>query len=322
MLVTLNDAIITIDDFQNMKIEPRKEIISPWLKEDSIILISGWRGIGKSWFGLSMLSSIAGGVSFGPWEVKHSLPCLFLDGEMVKSDLQERINLLHSHQNAKSPFYIYSCAHANDIGLPRAHLASKIFQKNIKESLLARGIKILVVDNLASLASGLDENSKKDWDPINNWLLDLRFEGISTVLLHHTGKEGSQRGTSAREDNIDVSIALKKPPNYTPEDGARFIVNFEKNRSVATKDLSLITDIEFTLTEDEDGQAIWTWRSVKPGKKSQILKLLDQGENYNTIVTDLGITKGYITKVKNEAINKGYMDDGSKLTSSGHVLFD
>ena len=56
-------------------------------------------------------------------------------------------------------------------------------------------------------------------------------------------KDGGQRGTSAREDNLDISIMLKKPHDYTPEDGARFIVHFSKAR-VSTSRLNLIGDTE------------------------------------------------------------------------------
>jgi len=45
----------------------------------------------------------------------------------------------------------------------------------MKEFLLSNRIRLWVVDNLASLSSGSDENSKQEWDPINTWLLDLRF---------------------------------------------------------------------------------------------------------------------------------------------------
>jgi len=100
----------------------------------------------------------------------------------------------------------------------------------MKGILKARGVKLWIIDNLASLASGIDENSKQDWDPINQWLLELRFAGISTIMLHHVNKVGGQRGTSAREDNLDVSVILKPPKNYTPEDGARFICHFSKAR--------------------------------------------------------------------------------------------
>ncbi len=49
--------------------------------------------------------------------------------------------------------------------------------------LITMGIKLWVVDNLASVAGGLDENSRQDWDPVNQWLLELRFAGITTMIL-------------------------------------------------------------------------------------------------------------------------------------------
>jgi putative DNA primase/helicase len=163
----------------------------------------------------------------------------------------------------------------------------------------------------------LDENVKKDWDPINQWLLELRFAGISTIVLHHMNKDGGQRGTSAREDNIDISISLKTPHDYTPEDGARFILHFSKSR-VATKDLPLIGDIQFKLTEG-DGQLIWTWGNVKGERKREILKMLDENLDYKTITETLDISKGYITKVKKQAIEDGHLSKTGKLTQDGFI---
>jgi hypothetical protein len=186
----------------------------------------------------------------------------------------------------------------------------------MKAILTSRHIKLWVIDNLASLASGLDENSKKDWDPINQWLLELRFAGISTIMLHHVSKEGDQRGTSAREDNLDISILLKIPHDYTPEDGARFICHFSKAR-VATRDLSLISDIEFKLIEEEPGQLAWEWGNVKKERKKEILRMLDQGLDYEAIRTSLDISKGYISRIRKDAIEQGLMSKNGKLTQSG-----
>ena len=60
-------------------------------------------------------------------------------------------------------------------------------------------------------------------------------------MLHHMNKTGGQRGTSGREDNLDISILLEKPSDYVPEDGARFVVNFTKAR-VGNKDLPFLSN--------------------------------------------------------------------------------
>jgi len=85
-------------------------------------------------------------------------------------------------------------------------VAGESWRTKMKSLLVARKVKLWVIDNLASLTSGLDENAKKDWDPINSWLLELRFAGISTIMLHHVNKDGGQRGTSAREPGTEVIV--------------------------------------------------------------------------------------------------------------------
>jgi len=202
---TLEDVILTTQDFSAIQLKEKREFLDPWLKENSINLISGWRGSGKTWKALSILEAVADEKTFGPWKCKSSVPCLFLDGEMPQEDIQERIKGLRLDKSMKNPLYIYSDAQANQYGLPRAHLAKESWRTKMKSLLIARHVKLWVIDNLASLASGLDENSRKDWDPINQWLLELRFAGIATIMLHHTNKDGGQRGTSAREDNLDIS---------------------------------------------------------------------------------------------------------------------
>ncbi len=182
--------------------------------------------------------------------------------------------------------------------------------------LTKREIKLWVVDNISSLATGIDENEKHSWDDINGWLLALRFSGISTLLLHHTGKGGSQRGTSGREDNVDISILLKTPRNYAPEDGARFVVNFTKSR-IRTSRLHLIADTEFKLIQGEDGGYIWTWGNVRANNKNEVLKLLDEGLPQTDVASTLGIGKAAVSKIRAQAIKDDLLTLKNKLTHSG-----
>src|SRR5215468_5734601 len=58
---------------------------------------------------------------------------------------------------------------------------------------------------------------------------------VEAVVLpdgnYHAGTNGRQRGTSRREDALDTVIALRRPEDYSPEQGARFEVHFEKLRN-------------------------------------------------------------------------------------------
>ena len=296
--LTIQDIILSTGDLQKINFPPKKEYINPLIREGQIILISGWRGVGKTWFALSLANANTTGKRFGHWEIINSVPWLYLDGEMAIQDIQQRYRQLNPSGEEKAPLYFYSEAYANHLGLPRASLVNQEWRDNFKSVLLSMGIKTVVFDNNASLAPGIDENSKKDWDPINQYLLDLRFNGITSVLLHHVNKEGGQRGTSAREDNIDLSIMLKQPSGYLPEAGADFIASFSKAR-VAYADLNKLQDVRFTLTE-MDGDLTWEWRNVKAEIKQEVLRMIDQGMDYKDIASELGISKGRISQIKAE----------------------
>jgi len=319
--VTLEDAVLDSLDFKALDLPEKRIFLHPWLTEQSITLISGWRGTGKTWLALGLLQAITTGWPFGPWEVQNTAPCLLVDGEMPTSDLRERLRDIGYTPNPENPLFIYCDSFANSLGLPRAHLAHESWRASMKRILTTRKIKVVVLDNIASLASGLDENSKKDWDPINQWLLELRFAGISTIMLHHVGKEGKQRGTSAREDNIDNSLILKRPHDYTPEDGCRFVLHFDKNR-VSHEHSTLLADYEFRLTQNEHGQLVWAFGSVRKERRKEIFSLLDGGLSQKDIADTLEIDKGYVSRIKKQAIEAGQLSKHGKLTDEGRLYVD
>jgi hypothetical protein len=311
---------VDADDFIQLQIPPKEIIVKPWLREQQTILISAWRGTGKTWFTLAMFDAISRGQAFGPWEVEKAMSSLYMDAEMSAGDIQERLLLLEKGSVAKRqfPLMVYSDAYANGLGLPRANLRSERWRKDLKQYLIDSDLKLIAFDNIASLCPGIDENVKQAWDPVNQFLLDLRFNGITSVLLHHTNKMGEQRGTSAREDNIDISMTLFQPGDYSSDQGARFIVKFKKTR-IATKDLSLMHDLEFHLVEIED-RVEWSWANIKRRNRIQVLKLIDEGVQQADIAKSLGVTGAYVSKVKTQAIKDGHLSSKGKLTQSGFML--
>jgi DNA primase len=58
---TIDDIILTTNQFCLLPVSEKEELLFPWLKEDSINLVSGWRGSGKTWFALGILDAVSGG---------------------------------------------------------------------------------------------------------------------------------------------------------------------------------------------------------------------------------------------------------------------
>lgn len=311
------DLICDVSTFIAIEFPEKHNIIKPWLSESTINMIYGPRGVGKTMFVFGVLCAATTGIPFGPWQVNTTIPCLYLDGEMAPQDTQKRLSRFPSLKNKdRQPLIIYSDAHMNQYGLPRANLLDEEWRKVMKQLLLANNIKLWIADNLASLAPGIDENSKQEWDPVNQWFLELRFAGINTTFLHHANKDGGQRDTSGREDNIDISILLDRPKNYVPEDGARFIVKFQKAR-IEHKYLPLITETEFVLETDEQENYFWTFGAMKKRNKAQVIKMLDKGLAGKDIAEELGIDRSRVSQIKGEAVKDGLITKEGKLTQSG-----
>jgi hypothetical protein len=316
-IISLRQAILDADQIRVMDFPEKRKILAPWLSEQTLVLVPGWRGVGKTWFALGVVDAVTRGVSFGPWPVVTPVPCLYIDGEMAIQDIKERLHFIgtSTDEPRKEPLLVYSDFYGNSLGLPKANLLNPKWRRAIKEVSLDWSVRVIVLDNISSLCPGIEENSKLDWDPINQWLLDLRFNGFSVILLHHVNKEGGQRGTSAREDNIDISIHLVQPADYVPEDGARFIVKFSKAR-IRTADLSLIGDTEFQLKENE-GRVEWVFSGMKKKNKVEILRLLSEGIPQIEIKDILGLSKGQVSKIRAWLVEEEHLTDGGEITVKG-----
>jgi len=116
---------------------------------------------------------------------------------------------------------------------------------------LIADIDLLILDNLSTLLTSRSEAASDAWVPIQQWMLKLRRQGKSVLLIHHAGTNGRQRGTSRREDALDTVIALRRPEDYSPEEGARFEIHFEKLRNRVDADAPFLLKQALSQLTDE-----------------------------------------------------------------------
>lgn len=299
--VDLESAVVEVGDLVEMDIPEKDCFLRPWLYDPSISLLTGFRGIGKTFFAIGIGNAVARGEKFSVWECETPAPVLYVDGEMSFKDIQERSRLLKMAEGVReNPFFYLSDDRLVSAGLPRTNLTNEDTRARLKALALKLGSRLMILDNLASLCPGLDENSKQDWDPLNQWLIDLRFNGISTLMLHHVNKEGGQRGTSAREDNIDISISLEKPAGYSPEDGAKFIAHFSKAR-VPIPELYLIRDRNFQLNLTLDGS--YEFMDFE-SNTSAIKRMIADGATTTEVAKVFNVSAPYVSKLRKQVKNE------------------
>lgn len=123
---------------------------------------------------------------------------------------------------------------------------------------------------------------------MQEWMLRLRKRGISVLFLHHSGKNPrSQRGTSKREDLLDVVVALKHPPNYDASQGLRCEIHLEKTRGFLGERAK---SFEVGMQEEPTG-AKWTISSTENVNAHRAAELFATGMRVRELAEELGISK-------------------------------
>lgn len=329
LLPQIKSCLFTSTEFIERDIPRPKRLLRPWLAEGSLTMIYGPRGVGKTW--LSCLIAIAltredqGDIEIGPWQPKHKAGVLYIDGEMNNAEMQDNIKKLSiplPPEDSKCPLMIlsqhdFAQAHQKQINLSMKETREALYKLLQGD----RRIKLLILDNAAALNQGIDENSKEAWDPINQWLISLRHLGVATILIHHAGKGGQQRGTSGREDSMDTVIKLEQPKGYDQaKDYAWFKISFEKSRNLQPGD----SKAPFTLriVEHLGGGLTWDMEEEKVNdKKLRIVAEIVSGKKNKEIAKMFNVSEQYISKDMKEFGRKhGYLDKDSKPTAEGYKL--
>lgn len=284
-----------------LRVTPRPYLLEPILRERDLGMIFAWRGVGKTHIAHGLALAVATGGEFLRWHAPKPNEVLLVDGEMPMGALQDRLRGVadaysETLDTAAVPFRVLA-ADAQDEPLPT--LSSRKGQMVVEEHI--GNARLLILDNISTLLDIGDENESDNWSAAQSWLLHLRRNGIAVLLIHHTGKSGAQRGTSRREDILDLSIALRRPAEYRASEGARFEVIFEKARHLHGPDAE---SFEARLDVDEHGRHLWTMKDPTEWKRRRALDLLKlPNMTIRDVAQELGVPKSTVADWKRAGLS-------------------
>jgi len=178
------------------------------LPKESITLLHGKGGIGKTWLCLILADAISKGVLFMGQHTR-TMPVVYMDFENSLPVLVERVRKIgiedvlfwHTSNKVLAPPKLDNTDHAHYKALPSGSL--------------------LIFDTLRASQSR-DENNSQDMAAIMVRLKELRDMGFTILLLHHTpkGNDRTYKGSTAILDLADHVLSLHKVKKNNLEENA------------------------------------------------------------------------------------------------------
>lgn len=281
---------IAIDEFLTRDFPAKEMIVAPWLPKKGLALAFAPRGVGKTHFAIGVGYASACGGQFLKWSAPQPRKVLLLDGEMPAVSLQERLADTAAKSHLEPPsgdYFRILSADICEFGLP--DISTRVGQDELEPHL--GDSELIIVDNLSTLCRSGKENEAESWGIVQGWALRQRRAGRSVLFIHHAGKGGEQRGTSKREDVMDSVLKLALPDDYSPTDGARFVVSFTKSRGFVGPEAE---PFEAALRDGE-----WSTKDVEDGLAEQAQQMAADGMSQRKIAVELNCSPAKINRLIN-----------------------
>lgn len=198
-------TVVDADDFAN---QPELEwIIEGVLPERGFVMVTGASGSGKTFFVLDLMRCIALGIPWRGLIVKQGR-VLYIAAEGA-AGFRNRIKAYKEY---------YNISFNKNFGViddsPNLRQRDDIaLAESIRRS---GGGAVIVIDTLAQVTPGADENTGKDMNLVLARCKALhRATGALIILVHHLGKDETKgaRGWSGMKAAMDTEIEIKRKDN-------------------------------------------------------------------------------------------------------------
>jgi RecA-family ATPase len=168
-------AILRLDEWLKRPLEPPTLVMGEWLSTTSRVMLYAPTGLGKTMFGIALGLRAASGTGFLHWRGHGPKRVLYIDGEMPRLLLKERL-ADEVERLGHMPETFYALSHEDVENF--APLGSEEGQKTIDDIIeMIGGIDLLFLDNIMSLIGG----EMKDEEP---WRQTVPWAALTHQAVH------------------------------------------------------------------------------------------------------------------------------------------
>jgi hypothetical protein len=222
---------LTIDEWLSRDLPPLDPLVGSILSTTTRALLAAPTGIGKTNFGMALFGHAGAGKNFLHWRIARPCRMLFIDGEMSRRLLRERIEALTQHLNAKPEWALFFSKEDIEDFAPlntrEGHAAVWKLVEEV-ERRLDGPLDAVSFDNIVSLLVG-DMKEEDAWRNTMPLVRALTKRRIGQLWMHHTGHDTSHGyGTKTREWQLDLVMLLTETKR--PDADVSFTLRFPKAR--------------------------------------------------------------------------------------------
>jgi hypothetical protein len=255
--ITLPPRFLTLDQWRERDLPAPDYLLGEVFSTTSRGIMSAPTGLGKTNFALGIGMRMTAGMNFLHWEGRRGAKVLYIDGEMSRRLLKQRLlaeetRLLNELSEEVRERFKPSGFHAlSTEDIPNFHPLNTRQGQAAIEKIIADmgGCDFVIFDNVMSLIAGsmVDEEA---WSQTLPWVKSLTKRGIGQLWVHHTGHDESKGyGTKTREWQMDVVIHLAKAERADTD--VSFKLEFRKARERRPDNRADFQEVNISLVNDQ-----------------------------------------------------------------------
>lgn len=198
----------------------RISILDPIIEGGMNTWIFAKEKAGKSILALTIAQAVAkGNRDVGPWCSSEPRKVLYIDGEMPKDKILERVGKIcrayDSTEKEEIAFDLYSFDESNYI---YSGILDEQWQEKFVKTLLA--YDLIIIDNYYTLVNLSDPSA------FIKWMKRLNKKGVAFIILDHTNANGEIQGSLNKRRAMDLGIKLE----LTTDRDADIIIKYKYDR--------------------------------------------------------------------------------------------